>query len=316
MADTSARAKKLLETLEQRKRIGEQSKDAEMTPIAGGFRLPDTVFHKLGGKSTAEEVQRSCAICGDIAPRHVANGWLPGKCSCEQEQAERERERKARAEQAERMRENSRKDCVKCYTWLGLEWSDADLNDKTFESFEYLVQPEGLVAAVQLAERRSGNLILWSDQSWGTGKTHLAAAICNSLISADIPCRFTTGQNLFNAFGARMDDHHGYNDLLAAAGSTPLLVIDDLDKVHLAQSTFKQSIFFEVINKRYQRKLPTVITTNARVEVTYDDITGVSDYIGRAAASRLCDQSNGGLQVVEMNGEDYRRRSRKLKDER
>jgi DNA replication protein DnaC len=109
-----------------------------------------------------------------------------------------------------------------------------------------------------------------------------------------------------------MDEHQGYSDLLAEAGTTPLLVIDDLDKLHKAQSEFKQSILFEVLNKRYLRKLPTVITTNARVVMTDNDVEGISDYIGRAAASRLCDLSNGGLQVVEMNGDDYRRRNRKI----
>lgn len=302
--------RKLMDVLAQRRRLGIQPKSTGLTPVSNGslFHMPDTAFHRLGGKPTAEEAQRSCAICGDIPPRHVANGWLPGKCACEKELAERERERKEREEQRRRMAEQLLRDCAKCYTWLGADWSDDKLSDMTFETFEYEIQPEGLIAAMDMAEMRSGNLILWSDQSWGTGKTHLAAAICNRLIEQNIPCRFTTGQNLFNAFGARMEDHQGYNDLLAAAGTTPLLVIDDLDKVHLAQSSFKQSIFFEVLNKRYLRKLPTVITTNVHVEVTYNDIVGISDYIGRAAASRLCDMSNGGLQVVEMNGEDYRRR--------
>lgn len=311
MAETN-REKKAGDIMAQRKRLGIQPVNKSLVQAGTSmFRLPDTVFHSMGGKPTEEEVQRSCIVCGDIPPRKVANGWLPGKCACEKEQAAREREQKERAEQFARMQEQNRKDCAKCYTWLGSEWSYTDLDDKTFAGFDYEVQSEGFMAAMDMAEQRQGNLILWSDLSWGTGKTHLALAICNQLIAQSIPCRFTTGQNLFNAFGARMDDHQGYNDLLAAAGSTPVLVIDDLDKVHLAQSSFKQSIFFEVINKRYLRKLPTVITTNARVEVTYDDITGISDYIGRAAASRLCDMSNGGLQVVEMNGEDYRRRKQR-----
>lgn len=306
-----SRERLLADVIAQRKRLGIQPGTPKMTSIGGGLRLPDTVFHRMGGKQTVEEVQRSCVVCGDIPPRKVANGWLPGKCACEKALAEQNRKNKERAEQIAQMQENNRKDCAKCYTWLGPEWSDMQLNDKTFETFEYTVQPEGLVAAVQMADRRAGNLILWSDQSWGTGKTHLAAAICNSLIEQNIPCRFTTAQNMFNAFGARMDEHQGYHDLLAEAGTTPLLVIDDLDKLHKAQSEFKQSILFEVLNKRYLRKLPTVITTNARVEVTYNDVEGISDYIGRAAASRLCDMSNGGLQVVEMNGEDYRRRKQK-----
>jgi DNA replication protein DnaC len=312
MAETNRN--KITDIMAQRRRLGIQPVNKPTQAGTSMLHLPDTVFQSMGGKPTAEEVQKTCAICGDIPPRKVANGWLPGKCACEREMAERERERREREEQQKRMAEQLRKSCAKCYTWLGPDWSDLDLDEKekTFKNFDYAVQMDGMVAAMDMAEQRRGNLILWSDKSWGTGKTHLARAICKQLIEQNIPCRFTTAQNMFNAFGARMDEHQGYSDLLAEAGTTPLLVIDDLDKLHKAQSEFKQSILFEVLNKRYLRKLPTVITTNARVVMTDNDVEGISDYIGRAAASRLCDLSNGGLQVVEMNGDDYRRRNRKI----
>jgi DNA replication protein DnaC len=271
------------------------------------LRLPNRIFERMGGVSTEEEAIWSCYTCGPIAPKRYANGFVPGKCACQARMLAQEKEQQERLEQWKRQQDLQKARVKHCYTWLGKAWSDEELMMKTFQTFDVDAQPEGFDAAFLFAEKRSGNLILWSDRSWGTGKTHLAAAICQHAIEAGASCLFTTAQNLFFAFGARLDDHTGYSDLLIKAASCDVLVLDDLDKIQ--QTDFKQATCFELLDKRYKRRKSTVITTNARVEVTDDDIVGVSRYVGRAAASRLCDQSNGGLVVQEMNGEDYRRRN-------
>jgi len=288
-----------------------RSGDSQPTKLASSIKLlhmPDNLFERLGGKPTEAEATWSCEKCGTVTPSQYANGYVPGKCACQLEARRKEEERKQRLEAYQARQAMIKKRLVRCYNWLGNGWSDEGLEQKTFDNFNDEVQTEGLMAATTFASQRKGNLILWSDKSFGTGKTHLAAAIIWYLLNEGFTCRFTTAQNLFNAFGARMDDHHGYSDLLKEASDCDLLAIDDLDKVNL--TAFKQSIFFEVLDKRYKRGKPTVITTNAYVQVTDDDIIGISDYIGRAAASRLAAEDNGGLIVQEMNGEDYRRRKR------
>ncbi len=288
----------------------------EMTNIRDAVhlqRLPERIFQRLGGVEREEEATRTCTRCGIIKPTRYANGYVPGKCACllaevEQQRAQRERLEAWKAQQAAR-----RKQCEKCYTWLG-EWSEPSLAGKTFESFEIDLQPTGFLAAYTFAEQVKasendptlspvGNLVLWSSSSWGTGKTHLAAAICNSLLVANIPCLFTTGQNLFNAFGARFDEHHGVNDLIVQAGDTHVLVIDDLDKTYMTQSGYKSTVFFNILNRRYLKHLPTIVTTNSEVQVMEHDIMGLSDYLGPASCSRLKEH---GLQILCMEGVDYR----------
>lgn len=275
--------------------------------------LPERIFQRLGGVEREEEAVRTCTRCGVITPTRYANGYVPGKCACllaevEQQRAQRERLEAWKAQQAAR-----RKRCEKCYTWLG-EWSEPSLAGKTFESFEIDLQPTGFLAAYTFAEQVKasendptlapvGNLVLWSSSSWGTGKTHLAAAICNSLLVANIPCLFTTGQNLFNAFGARFDEHHGVNDLIVQAGDIHVLVIDDLDKTYMTQSGYKSTVFFNILNRRYLKHLPTIVTTNSEVQVMEHDIMGLSDYLGPASCSRLKEH---GLQILCMEGVDYR----------
>ncbi len=298
------------EAARQRKAV--QSRQAEQGLSAINirpFRIPEDVFKRLGGKESEREVTYTCSTCDETPkPNRFANGYTPGKCKCLRDKARMEQEQREQAEIWQRQEELKHARCAKCYSWLGPEWSDPGMDVYTFQSFDLSFQSEAMLTAIDFAGHRRGNLVLWSDRSWGTGKTHLAAAICNHLLGQNIPCLFTTAQNMFNAFGARIDEHQGYSDLLALAGGCALLVIDDLDKVHL--TGYKQSIFFEVLDKRYKRHLPTVVTTNVTVEVTPFDVVGISDYIGRAAASRLADEGNGGLIVREMNGEDYRRRAR------
>ena len=277
-----------------------------LTRIHGGLlRIPQDVFDRLGGKATELEATRVCVTCGMIAPKLFVNGYMPQKCACEHKALEEDANQQNRLRQWEVQQARLRKQCERCYTWLGAKWSETGLASKSFLNFDHTLQSKGYAAALLFAETPEGNVILWSDESWGTGKTHVAAAICNELLAQNIPCLFATGQNIFNAFGERFDNHKGVDDLIEAAGSTPLLVIDDLDKTHIpAGSEYKMKVFFNILNFRYQRKLPTIITTNAHVQVTYNDIEGVSEYIGRAAASRLSE----GLQVIDMNGEDYRKR--------
>jgi DNA replication protein DnaC len=271
------------------------------------FRLPQGVFERMGGKPTIEEVMWTCEVCGESPePKRYPNGFIPGKCACQREQArlaEEARELQAMQERRQHLINANR---AKCFNWLGEEWAAVGMGRYTFTNFDASVQSDALMTCLEFANVRRGNLILYSYECFGTGKTHLAAAICNYLLEQGVACNFTTGQNLFNAFGARMDQHQGYSDLLGIAGKTPLLVIDDLDKV--VGSSFKQSIFFEVLNMRWQRELPTVITTNTEVKVTETDVLGISEYIGRAAASRLCDEGVGGLITRNMSGQDYRRR--------
>ncbi len=299
----------------EERRAREKAARSGLTRIGGTkseLRLPPDVFARLGGVSTLAEAEWSCETCGETpAPREYANGFIPGACLCQRretaraQQEKRERERLAQwswEQERERLR------CQQCYTWLGDAWGAFGLDLKTFENFEMNGQDDGFAFATAYAQNPHGTLVLFSE-ACGTGKTHLAAAICNALVTRGIAARFTTAQGLFDAFSARMDDHQGTSDLLASASKAPLLVIDNLDAVHM--TSYKQSVFFEVLNQRYLRQLPTVFTTNARVEMTATDVIGISDYVGKKAASRLCDRANGGIMIVEMNGEDYRRRERR-----
>lgn len=176
------------------------------------------------------------------------------------------------------------------FSWLGGRWTDTELRQVRFESFDVNRQQEAYDAVQMFRELLSGTLILYGP--YGTGKTHLLAALCNSLLDLEIASRFVTAPNLFAAITGRMSNREEYDDLLFQAIRTPLLVIDDIDKAK--HSDFREEIYFDIIDGRVKRKLPIALSTNRLSEL--------ESFVGGACLSRLSIKQL----AVEMTGSDYR----------
>ncbi len=102
--------------------------------------------------------------------------------------------------------------------------------------------------------------------AYGCGKTHLAAAIANARLALGHPALFLTLPDLLDHLRAAFGPTNAmpYDALFEQLRSTPLLVLDDLG----AQSStpWAQEKLFQLLNHRYNLRLPTVITTNQRLE--------------------------------------------------
>lgn len=114
------------------------------------------------------------------------------------------------------------------------------------------------------AEEPEGWLLLTG--TYGCGKTHLAAAIANARVDLGQPAVFMVVPDLLDHLRSAFNPNAevGYDELFEQLRSTPLLVLDDLG----AQSStpWAQEKLFQLLNMRYNAQLPTVITTNQRLE--------------------------------------------------
>ena len=135
------------------------------------------------------------------------------------------------------------------------------LQDKTFATFhpdEH--QQHAYDRAREFAERPVGWFVLLG--SFGTGKTHLAAAIGNRCLELGQPAIFIVVPDLLDHLRSTFSpsSETTFDDLFENVRGAPLLILDDLG----TQTTtpWATEKLFQILNHRYMTKLPTVITTN------------------------------------------------------
>jgi DNA replication protein DnaC len=237
-----------------------------------------------------QEATWRCETCGTVEPQpYDIEGVIHYNrrhiCPCQEE-------KKRREEQEKRHNEWLEKETKRTYGWLGRDWTDLSFREKTFDNFRAERQAEAYNIARMYASNPSGALILHG--TFGTGKTHLLAAICNeSLSKYDITSLFTTAPELFAAIQQRIGHNEEYLSLIEQGGKTRLFVVDDADKAKWTE--FREEIYFGIIDRRVRRGLPTVISTNR--------LNDLSSFVGGAVCSRL----QIGQVAIEMTGRDYRR---------
>ncbi len=150
------------------------------------------------------------------------------------------------------------------------------LRSQTFENFESrrveLSQEEqqnlemAFTLAREFARQPEGWLVFQGRN--GCGKTHLAAAIANYRLDRNEPVLFLVVSDLLDylraAFGP--ETRVSYTRFFDEVKQAPLLVLDDFGEQ--SATPWARSKLFQLLNHRYNCRLPTVVTTS----VTLDDI--------------------------------------------
>jgi DNA replication protein DnaC len=152
-------------------------------------------------------------------------------------------------------------------------------------------------AAKNYAESPEGWFVLLGRT--GCGKTHLAAAIGHHLESKGITVEFCVVPDLLELLRSsfREDAAVGqFDQIFEAARTTPCLILDDLG-VHSA-TPWAQEKLFQILNYRYNAKLPTVITVGCAL----DDLP--DSWVSRMYDTKVS-------MIFEIEAPDYRGRPRK-----
>jgi DNA replication protein DnaC len=138
------------------------------------------------------------------------------------------------------------------------------------------------------------SLMLWGGT--GTGKTHAAFGAVRR-IALTGPTRFgflaTTFPDLYAALrpGAGSDEER--ERLMRRVLSVPVLLLDDLGTTK--SSVWTEETTYRIVNHRYNRMLPVVITSN-------EPPAALPELLGDRIASRLIEMTTR----VEMTGRDRR----------
>jgi DNA replication protein DnaC len=148
-----------------------------------------------------------------------------------------------------------------------------------------------LTLARRFAEEPEGWIVFYG--GYGSGKTHLAAAIVNERLRQGLPALLVVVPDLLDhlraGYGAGEDD--GLEERLAAVREAPLLVLDDLGAE--APTPWAHEKLFRILNHRYNAALPTVITMNGGPESLDERLRSRLGHVGL-------------VRMVEIRALDYR----------
>ncbi|MDT0302934.1 ATP-binding protein [Streptomonospora wellingtoniae] len=130
----------------------------------------------------------------------------------------------------------------------------------------------------------------------GTGKTHLAYGAMNALAASGVRLRWemSTAADIYARLRPRhqVDSEAEFREIAGA----PLLVIDDLGAAK--DSEWTEEINYRLINHRYERVMPTLITSNVPVNE-------LKTKLGERVNSRLREMTSR----VVLEGQDRRGRA-------
>ncbi|MCX7912772.1 MAG: ATP-binding protein [Dehalococcoidales bacterium] len=152
-------------------------------------------------------------------------------------------------------------------------------HDLTVEQQENM--DEAYRLAFEFAKNPDGWLVFMGET--GCGKTHLAAAIVNYRYEKGEPALFVVVPDFLDHLRSAFSPESkvSYDELFESVKTAPLLVLDDFGE----QSTnpWVKEKLYQLINYRYNRRLPTVITTR----LSLDEIMAEVD---SSISSRLVDR--------------------------
>ncbi len=178
----------------------------------------------------------------------------------------------------------------------------SELKGLTFENFEPMGkfglgerQTASIKNAFNQAKIFSRKLKGWLllQGNYGSGKTHLAAAIGNIVVENGIQTIFITVPDLLDTLRFSYDNSDTtFEERFEEIRNCPLLILDDFGTQNATE--WAQEKLFQIINYRYINHLPLVVTTNL----------SLAEIEGRIR-SRLQDPEL--ITKVNIQAPDYRR---------
>jgi len=142
----------------------------------------------------------------------------------------------------------------------------------------------------------------------GTGKTHLAVGLLRELASRKgARTLFAEQRELLKDLQATFDGAGGRSegDVMGPVLEAEVLLLDDLGAGRT--SAWAQDVMHDVLAHRYNRKLPTLMTTNRAVGdedvIAPAEAPTLRDRLGDALMSRLYEM----CRVIPVESEDFRR---------
>ena len=141
----------------------------------------------------------------------------------------------------------------------------------------------------------------------GTGKTHLAACMCNELINQYQKCMFTDMSNITRSIMATFNNHSNQDaaTVIRQFIDVDFLILDDIGVNNFKKDSgdnFTQDKLGEIINERYSLRKPTLFTSNYSPKQLIEE-RGIKE----KTVDRIVEMSSV---ILQLEGSSFRHRSR------
>lgn len=222
---------------------------------------------------------------------------VPCSCKCESEAYEREMAMiKAREKQLYI-------DNLKKMSLIGKRYENASFNkcENTNESFARAKQRCQKYCSIAEEALQNGYGIYLFGNS-GVGKTLLTACMCNELTSNMKQCLFTNffeiSKTIRASYNSKMESEE---NLINKIVNVDFLFIDDIGTEQLkknGEDTWLQEKIYDIINKRYNEKKPTIFTSNYNL----------NELINRGMMDKTVDRiMEMATAIIKIDGVSYRK---------
>jgi DNA replication protein DnaC len=219
-----------------------------------------------------DETRVECSLCQDRKFILLESGAVP--CACVQEKLRIQRLLKAGI--TSELEECRFEGFVQEYYAKHLRYPDKSIT--YYQGARQALQAaEGFVQDFKKNPYTSGLMFVGSV---GSGKTFLAAAICNALLAMGNKVFFVVVPDFLNELraGYRRSEDSDNHLLMERVRDTPLLVLDDLGSHNYTDWT--RNTLYSLLNYRTNHKLPIIITTNL-------SLGELDDFLGERTTSRI-----------------------------
>lgn len=259
----------------------------------------DHLSDKFGERNpdgSAKTRTESCDIHGEFISRHIlGNRW--SRCSECQKIQEDEQARIRQEEEAKKKRAH-------LDAWLGRSAIPVRFIGRSFDNFKASTPDQARALSVMrgysegfASEAKAGKGLILTGKP-GTGKSHLAAAVLQSLTGRHV--MYATCMDIIRMVREtwRKGSERSERQVLAHLGDLDLLAIDEMGVQYGTDG--EQTILFDVLDLRYRNVKPTILLTN-------QDLQGLKTFIGDRSYDRLKET----CRHVSFEWESYRPQARK-----